>query len=356
MKCISYTLINVILPLPLNSMQEKKKILVTGGGGFIGSHAMVELMAAGFEPILVDNFSNSESFVLKRIEEIANQSFASYEVDCTDYNSFKRVFEEEKNIAGVIHFAAFKAVGESVEQPTKYYYNNLNSLTVLLKLMEEFGVKNLVFSSSCTVYGAPEIISIDESAKTQPAESPYGHTKQLCEEILQNCRQTSSVLLRYFNPVGAHESGLIGELPIGVPSNLIPFITQTAAGIREQLTIFGKDYNTPDGTCIRDFIHVVDLAKAHIAALNFLFEKELTEPAIFNVGSGTGSTVLECVKTFEKVSGKKLNYTFGERRSGDVEGIYAICDKAKNELNWETKLNLEDALKHAWQWQQNLSK
>lgn len=337
-------------------MQEKKKILVTGGAGFIGSHTMVELISAGFDPILVDNFSNSESFVLKRIEEIANQSFASYEVDCTNYNAFKLVFEEEENIAGVIHFAAFKAVGESVEQPSKYYYNNLNSLTVLLKLMEEFGVKHLVFSSSCTVYGSPKIIPIDESAQTQPAESPYGHTKQLCEEILQNCIQTSSVLLRYFNPIGAHVSGLIGELPIGVPNNLIPFITQTAAGIREQLTIFGKDYNTSDGTCIRDFIHVVDLAKAHIAALNYLFKNELKEPAVFNVGSGTGSTVLESVKAFEKVSGTKLNYTFGERRNGDVEAIYAICDKAKKELNWETKLNLEDALKHAWQWQQNLSK
>lgn len=337
-------------------MSEKKKILVTGGAGFIGSHTMVELMAAKFEPVLVDNFSNSEAFVLNRIEEIARQSFSSYEADCTDYNAIKHIFEEEKNIAGVIHFAAFKAVGESVEHPAKYYHNNLNSLTNMVKIMEEFNVKNLVFSSSCTVYGSPKIIPIDESAQTQPAESPYGHTKQLCEDILQSCTQIESVLLRYFNPIGAHESGLIGELPIGVPNNLIPFITQTAAGIREQLTIFGNDYNTPDGTCIRDFIHVVDLAKAHIAALNYLFENELEKPAIFNVGSGTGSTILECVKAFEKVSGQKLNYTFGKRREGDVEAIYAICDKSKKELNWETKLNLEDALKHAWQWQQNLSK
>ncbi len=332
------------------------KILVTGGAGFIGSHTMVELINSGFEPVLVDNFSNSEPFVLKRIEEIAQQSFSSYNVDCTDYNALKAVFEEEQNIAGAIHFAAYKAVGESVEFPAKYYHNNLNSLTNLVKIMEEFGVKNLVFSSSCTVYGSPKIIPINESAQTQPAESPYGHTKQLCEEILQNCLKTSSVLLRYFNPIGAHESGLIGELPIGVPNNLIPYITQTAAGIREQLTIFGNDYNTADGTCIRDFIHVVDLAKAHIAALNYLFNNSLTKPAIFNVGSGKGSTVLECVKAFENVSGQNLNYTFGARRSGDVEAIYAICDKAKQELNWETKLTLEDALKHAWQWQQNLSK
>lgn len=337
-------------------MSSKKKILVTGGAGFIGSHTMVELMTAGFEPILVDNFSNSEAFVLRRIEEVAGQSFASYEVDCTDYNAFKAIFEEEKNIDGVIHFAAHKSVNESVENPTIYYHNNLNSLTNLLKIMEEFDVKNLVFSSSCTVYGSPKVIPIDESADIQSAETPYGHTKQLSEEILQSCPQTSSVLLRYFNPIGAHESGLIGELPIGVPNNLIPYITQTAAGIREQLTIFGNDYNTSDGTCIRDFIHVVDLAQAHIAALNYLFTNTIKEPAVFNVGSGKGHTVLECVKTFEKVSGVDLNYQFGERRNGDVEAIYAVCDKAKKELNWETKLNLEDALTHAWQWQQNISK
>lgn len=335
-------------------MSSKKKILVTGGAGFIGSHTMVELINAGFEPVLVDNFSNSEPFILKRIEEIAGQSFASYELDCTDYDAFKAVFEEEQNIDGVIHFAAYKSVNESIEKPTKYYHNNLNSLTNLLKIIEEFNVKNLVFSSSCTVYGSPKIIPIDESAETQPAESPYGHTKQLCEEILQKTPQTSSVLLRYFNPIGAHESGLIGELPIGIPNNLIPYITQTAAGIRKELTIFGNDYNTADGTCVRDFIHVVDLAKAHIAALNYLFEKDINKPAVFNVGSGKGHTVLECVEAFKKVSGVDLNYQFGERRGGDVEAIYAICDKSKKELNWETKLSLEDALKHAWKWQQNL--
>lgn len=335
-------------------MSSKKKILVTGGAGFIGSHTMVELLNAGFDPVLVDNFSNSESFILKRIEEITGKSFAAYEADCTDLSAFRKVFEEEKNMAGVIHFAAYKSVNESVEQPEKYYHNNLNSLTNLLILMKAFGVNNLVFSSSCTVYGSPKTIPIDETAPTQPAESPYGHTKQLCEDILHNCPQTSSVLLRYFNPVGAHESGLIGELPIGVPNNLIPYITQTAAGIHEQLTIFGKDYNTPDGTCIRDFIHVVDLAQAHLAALNYLFDNDIKQPAVFNVGSGKGYTVLECVKTFEKVSGQALNYRFGERRSGDVEAIYAICGKAKKELHWETKLSLEDALKHAWQWQQKL--
>ncbi|MFP5470144.1 MAG: UDP-glucose 4-epimerase GalE [Bacteroidia bacterium] len=336
-------------------MPQRKKILVTGGAGFIGSHTVVDLYHAGYEPIILDNFSNSNSSVLGRIEQILGASVKAYEYDCTNLQDVISVFEQEENIQGVIHFAAFKAVNESVEQPIKYYYNNLNSLNVLLAVMQQFGVTDMVFSSSCTVYGNPDTISVTEQAPIKNAESPYGHTKQLCEDILQRVKPTvSSVILRYFNPIGAHPSGLIGELPLGTPSNLAPYITQTAAGIREKLTIFGNDYNTADGTCIRDFIHVVDLAKAHVAALKLIEKSSKPFLDVFNLGTGKGHTVLELVKAFETITGVKIKYTFGKRRAGDVEGIYADCTKANNILGWKTELTIEDAMQNAWQWQQNL--
>jgi UDP-glucose 4-epimerase len=341
--------------MTIRKMPQRKKILVTGGAGFIGSHTVVELYNAGYEPIILDNFSNSNSSVLGRIEQILGASVKAYETDCTDANAVNAIFDQEETIEGVIHFAAFKSVNESVEEPIKYYYNNLNSLNVLLAVMQKFGVTDMVFSSSCTVYGNPDTILVTEQAPIKNAESPYGHTKQLCEDILQRVKPVvSSVILRYFNPIGAHPTGLIGELPLGTPNNLVPYITQTAAGIREKLTIFGNDYNTPDGTCIRDFIHVVDLAKAHVAALKLIEQSPKPFLDIFNLGTGKGCSVLELVNAFEATSGVKLNYTFGNRRPGDVEGIYADCSKANNVLGWNAELDIETAMQHAWQWQQNL--
>ncbi len=334
------------------------KILVTGGAGFIGSHTAVELISSGFTPIIVDNFCNSRPSVIQRIETITNQNLVSYNLDCTDEIALRQVFNDHPDLQGAIHFAAFKAVGESVQSPLKYYHNNINSLLVLTRLMNEFNVRNLVFSSSCTVYGQPEILPVTEATEMQEAQSPYGFTKQVCERLLSDLstgeyNQVSSVLLRYFNPIGAHPSGLIGELPLGVPENLIPYITQTAAGLRDSLTVFGQDYNTSDGTCVRDYIHVVDLAKAHVKALRYLAENDKMCKA-FNLGTGTGNTVLEVIQTFEKVSGVKLSYAMGERRPGDVEQIYASADKANRELQWKTELNLEDALTDAWNWQLKL--
>jgi UDP-glucose 4-epimerase len=335
------------------------KILVTGGTGFIGSHTVVELAAAGFEPVIMDNFDNSQPSVLDGLHNILGFRPAFYEADGNDAEAFPRIFEQEKTIAGVIHFAAHKAVGESVQLPLKYYRNNIGSLLNLLGSAKEANIANLVFSSSCTVYGEPEGLPVDETFPILPAQSPYGNTKQICEEILRDAVASGldfKVLsLRYFNPVGAHPSAEIGELPIGVPGNLVPFVVQTAAGWREQLSVFGDDYNTPDGTCIRDYIHVVDIAKAHVKALQYLHQNASSSLYDWiNLGTGKGSSVLEVVNAFEKVSGRKLNYRIAPRRSGDVEKIYASTEKAENVLGWKTKLSLEDALADAWRWQQKL--
>lgn len=332
------------------------KILITGGAGFIGSHTVVELINAGHTPIIVDDFRNSKEFILTQIEKITGSKPTNYPIDCGNYSLLKKVFKSEK-IDGVIHFAAYKAVGESVESPLKYYNNNIQSLTNILTLMKEFSVKNIVFSSSCTVYGSADIIPVTEETPTKKAESPYGNTKKIGEDILRDFHKSengfSISILRYFNPIGAHPSGLIGELPIGTPNNLVPYITQTAAGIRNSLTIFGNNYPTKDGSCIRDYIHVVDLATAHIKAIERLNANNGILDT-YNVGTGEGNSVIEVVEKFEKVSKTKLNYTFGARRDGDVIEIYANNNKIVSELNWIPKFKLEDALKDAWNWQNNL--
>jgi len=338
-----------------------QKILVTGGAGYIGSHTVVELRQAGYQPIIVDNFSNSEESALAGIQAILGESVPTYRIDCADESALREVFTAEPGIAGVIHFAAFKAVGESVQKPLAYFQNNVGSLLTLLAVMPDFGVENLVFSSSCTVYGIPDALPVTEATPTKPASSPYGRTKQMCEEIVHDVAGAPSnklrtILLRYFNPIGAHASAKIGELPLGVPNNLVPFITQTAAGIREKLTINGSDYDTPDGTNIRDYIHVVDLAKAHITAVARLLDRKASETVeTFNVGTGNGNSVLEVVQTFEKASGQKLNYSMGPRRPGDVPAIYADATKAAEVLGFKTETSLEDSLASAWKWQLSLA-
>lgn len=344
--------------LIFENMSDRKKIIVTGGAGFIGSHSSVELYNAGYLPVIVDNFSNSESFIVDHISELCGENVPFYEVDCSDINGFAEVFDIEKP-QGVIHFAAYKAVGESVENPLRYYQNNLGSLLVLLELMKEFQVSDLVFSSSCTVYGQPDKIPVTESAAANVALSPYGNTKVISEQMIRDCVRSGmnlhSVLLRYFNPIGAHPSGLLGELPRGIPNNLVPYITQTAAGIREKITVNGTDYNTPDGTCIRDYIHVVDLAKAHVAAMKYI-EQQSQESCskVFNLGTGKGASVLEVIQEFERVNNVKVNYHTGPRRAGDVEQIYAATDLAAKELGWKTELSLGDALRDAWNWEKKL--
>ncbi|MCA6078263.1 UDP-glucose 4-epimerase GalE [Fulvivirga sedimenti] len=332
------------------------KIIVTGGAGYIGSHTCVELSKIGVEPVIIDNFSNSETYIVDRIRELSQTEIHLVQGDCTDSEFLKSVFGSYSDVAGIIHFAAFKAVGESSAFPLKYYQNNIDSTIAVLKAMESSNIPNLVFSSSCTVYGQPEVLPVTESSPIQPAESPYGRTKQICEDMLKDYRRAGNavniVSLRYFNPIGAHPSGLIGELPLGVPNNLVPFITQTAIGKRKQLTVFGKDYNTPDGTCIRDYIHVVDLARAHVAAIEFLSNlQEKGSYHLFNLGTGEGSSVQEVIDTFEKVSGVKLPYTYGERRPGDVEKVYADVSKAETELNWKCEYSLADSLRDAWNWE-----
>lgn len=334
------------------------KILVTGGAGFIGSHTVVELHNAGFEPVIIDNLYNSNLNVLEGIKKITGKTFPFYEIDCNDADKVRALFEKEK-FDGVIHFAAYKAVGESVEKPLNYYENNLISLLVLLRAMKEFNVDKFVFSSSCTVYGQPEKLPVTESTPRLPANSPYGNTKAIAEDIIRDHVHSGpgikAISLRYFNPIGAHETSLIGELPNGVPSNLVPFITQTAAGLRKSLTVFGNDYDTPDGTCIRDFIHVVDLAKAHVKALDLLESRTDTNYYdVFNVGTGEGYTVLQLINTFEEVNGVKLNYTIGPRREGDVEKIYAQSDKVNNVMKWRAEKTMADALRDAWNWQLKL--
>jgi len=334
--------------------KEKQKILVTGGLGFIGSHTVVELQNEGFEVVIIDDLSNSKIEVLDGITSITGIKPEFVQLDLKEKSKVVEFFKNH-NIKGVIHFAASKAVGESVEQPLKYYENNIAALVYLLQEMTKNEVSNFIFSSSCTVYGQADTLPITEKAPIKLAESPYGNTKQIGEEIISDTTKVSdlhAIALRYFNPIGAHKSIKIGELPIGVPQNLIPFVTQTAAGIRQELSVFGDDYPTPDGTAVRDYIHVVDLAKAHIAALRRLISgnnKEKME--FFNVGTGKGSSVLDVIKAFEKVSNKKLNYKIVGRREGDITSAYANTSFANKELGWQTKLDLDDALESAWKWQ-----
>ncbi len=334
-------------------------ILVTGGAGFIGSHTVVALSEAGFTPIIVDDFSNSNHSVLRGIEKILGHKPRYYPDSCHDAEVLRRIFTEQK-IGGVIHFAAFKAVGESMREPLKYYDNNLGSLIVLLQTMLEHDIPNVIFSSSATVYGEPRVLPVAEDASTPPAASVYGNTKQIGEEILRDVvaadKPMKVISLRYFNPIGAHSSANIGELPIGVPNNLVPFITQAAAGLRPALTVFGNDYDTPDGTCLRDFIHVMDLAESHVAALQFLIKsKESRAYDVFNVGTGQGASVLELIKTFEDISGQPLNYHFGKRRPGDVAAVYADVTKIRERLGWSAKRSMREALEDAWRWQQSLA-
>ncbi len=336
------------------------KVLVTGGTGFIGSHTVVELQQAGYEVVAIDNFENSSVQVVSQIQTITGKPFTFIQTDIRNKQALDAVFAAHPDITAVIHFAAYKAVGESVEKPLAYYENNVGGTANLVEAMQKHGVDKLVFSSSCTVYGnvGPEVLPITESSPVVKANSPYGNTKKICEEMLYDVSKSSStkiVALRYFNPIGAHDSALIGELPNGVPNNLIPFVTQTAIGIRASLTVFGNDYPTRDGSCIRDFIHVVDLAKAHVKAIDFLAKNNVPY-SVFNIGTGNGNTVLEAIAAFEKVSGKKLNYSIGPRREGDVVQIYASCDKAMNELGWKAERSLENALETAWKWELHLAK
>lgn len=336
-----------------------KKILVTGGAGYIGAHTAVELFRAGYEPILVDDFSKSDDTLLQGIEEIIKRKLVFHKGDCKDKNFLQSVFDKSGPISGVMHFAAYKAVGESVEKPLMYYQNNIDSLISLLLVMQDFGVKDFIFSSSCTVYGQPDVIPVNEAAPFKRAESPYGATKQMCERILEDSTHNGLhvVSLRYFNPIGAHPSASIGELPIGPPNNLVPYITQTAIGKREQLTIFGNDYDTPDGTCLRDFIHVVDLAHAHVKALSYLEQLESSSNIYqaFNVGTGVGVSVLELVNKFQSITDVKLNYSIGNRRTGDVEKTYADAGLISKSFDWIPMYSIEDALLHAWQWEKKLA-
>ena len=335
-----------------------KKILVTGGLGFIGSHTVVELQQAGYEVVIIDNLYNSKIEVLDSITSITSIKPSYFNIDLRNKIAVENFFKNNK-IDGIIHFAASKAVGESVNNPLLYYENNISTLVYLLQEMKKHKLSNFIFSSSCTVYGQADELPITENAPTKPAESPYGNTKQIGEEIIrESCKANGlkAIALRYFNPIGAHETANIGELPIGVPQNLIPFVTQTAAGIRKELSVFGDDYPTSDGTAVRDYIHVVDLAKAHIAALKRLISKSNNKAfEYFNVGTGTGTSVLEVINTFEKVNGVKLNYKIVGRREGDITAAYADTTIANTELKWKTEKNLDEALESAWKWQQNQS-
>ncbi len=335
------------------------KVLVTGGLGYIGSHTVVELQQKGFEVIIIDDLSNSSLEVLAGITSITNKSPQFEKIDLKDKFKVEGFFQHHKDIVGVIHFAASKAVGESVEKPLHYYENNLNTLIYMLKAVLNLDESNFIFSSSCTVYGQADHMPITENATTKPAESPYGNTKQIGEEIIYDTckvhKTLKAIALRYFNPVGAHASANIGELPIGVPQNLVPFITQTAAGLRKELSVFGNDYPTPDGTCIRDYIHVVDLAKAHVIALERLLQsKNEANFETFNIGTGTGSSVLEVIQSFDKVSGKKLPFKFAPKREGDVIQAYADTTKANQDLGWRAELTLDDAMSSAWKWEQRI--
>lgn len=331
-------------------------ILITGGAGFIGSHTYVVLKENGFTPIIVDNFSNSSTHVIQNLETICQSSVVYYQLDVNDPKTYDQIFNQH-SIDGIIHFAASKAVGESVENPLKYYKNNVASTILLLEKMQEHGVKNLVFSSSCTVYGQPAELPVTEKSPVQVAISPYGNTKQMCEEIIADTTQASNDLkaisLRYFNPIGAHKSALIGELPLGPPANLIPFLTQSVAGLRGPLQVFGTDYPTPDGSAIRDYIHVCDLAEAHVKALKHLLEQKEASSYydFFNIGTGDGTSVLQIIQAFEKTTGEKVNYDLKPRRSGDITAVYAAIGKSKDVLGWQSKRSLEESLNDAWAWQ-----
>lgn len=334
------------------------KVLVTGGLGFIGSHTVVELQNEGFEVVIIDNLSNSSEEVLKGITAITRKTPLFEKLDLREKASVQDFFKKHNDVTGVIHFAASKAVGESVEQPLLYYENNIASLVYLLQELQQKPEASFIFSSSCTVYGQAEKMPITEDAPVQAAMSPYGNTKQIGEEIITDTAKVtniSAILLRYFNPVGAHASTEIGELPLGVPQNLVPFITQTGVGLRQELSVFGDDYPTPDGTAVRDYIHVVDLAKAHVIALQRLFNKKnLQKVETFNLGTGTGSSVLEVIHSFEKVSDKKLPYVIKPRREGDITEAYANTDKANNVLGWKAELSLDEAMASAWKWEQKV--
>jgi len=333
------------------------KILVTGGLGFIGSHTVVELVNAGYEPVIVDDLSNSNPKILDQISKIIGFKPAFYEFDLCDTEKVKAFVAAEPELTGVIHFAAFKAVGESVKNPLKYYHNNFYSLINLLEAYKGQAIK-FVFSSSCTVYGQPDELPVTENAPVKPAQSPYGNTKQIAEEILKDSIAAGStkkvISLRYFNPVGAHSSALIGELPIGVPQNLVPFITQSAIGKRGKITVFGDDYDTRDGSCVRDYIHVVDLAKAHVAALK-LMEGAWEGFDVFNLGTGHGATVLEIIHAFERATGEKLNYEIGPRRDGDVEKVWGDVTKSTNELHWKAELDIDTMMLSAWEWEKYIA-
>jgi UDP-glucose 4-epimerase len=334
------------------------KVVVTGGLGFIGSHTVVELQHKGFEVVAIDNLSNASISVLDGIKKVSGKKPIFENIDLREKTAVQNFFKKHNDIAGLIHFAASKAVGESVENPLLYYENNINALVYVLQELTALPRANFIFSSSCTVYGQAKEMPITEDASVQPAISPYGNTKQIGEEIINDTARVTnlnSILLRYFNPVGAHPSAEIGELPLGVPQNLVPFITQTAMGLRQELSVFGNDYPTPDGTCIRDYIHVVDLAKAHVVALQRLLDKQnLEKVETFNLGTGRGSSVMEVIHVFEKISGQKLPYKIVPRRDGDVVQAYANTDKAREVLGWSTELSLDDALASAWKWEQKV--
>lgn len=336
----------------------KQMVLVSGGAGYIGSHTTVELIEAGYDVVVADNLSNSDMSGVEGVRKITGVEVPFVNVDCCDKEALRRVFEQY-NFDSVIHFAAFKAVGESVADPMKYYRNNLLSMMNVVDLMREYKRQNIVFSSSATVYGEAEELPVTEQTPRQPATSAYGNTKQMCEDILRDAvtayDNLKGIALRYFNPIGAHPSALIGELPRGVPQNLVPFITQTAAGIRECLSVFGNDYPTPDGSCLRDYIDVVDLAKAHVVAIERMIEnKNKAKYEIFNIGTGNGTSVLELVESFERVNNLKLNYKIAPRRAGDVVAIWADTSLANNELGWRAERELDDTLRSAWEWEKNI--
>jgi len=333
-------------------------ILLTGGAGFIGSHIAVSLRQSGYRPIIIDNLTNSLASAVDGISRITGENEKLYQVDCRDENALLKIIEEEGGISGVIHLAAFKAVGESVEHPNMYYANNVGAMNSVLRIVKELSVKHFVFSSSCTVYGSPQKAEVTESTPIGVAFSPYGYTKQIGERMIEDLvktgLKTKFVSLRYFNPIGAHPSAHIGELPLGKPNNLVPFICQTAAGLREELTLFGNDYNTPDGTCLRDYIHVSDIANAHVRALAYMSIPKTPNHEIFNIGTGKGNSVKELIETFKRVNNVDFNVKIGPRRKGDVDAIFANSQKGQSVLGWQPQYTLADALKHAWKWQKNL--
>jgi len=335
------------------------KILVTGGTGYIGSHTAVELQKKGYDVVIIDNLSNSHAGVIDRIEEITGKKPEFHQFDLIDRDKTAAFFADHSDLDGIIHFAAFKAVGESMTEPLMYYRNNLDSLINILQGMKDNGIKNLVFSSSCTVYGQPDELPVKETSPIKEAWSPYGNTKQMAEQILRfavEAHGLKTIALRYFNPIGAHDSALIGELPLGVPNNLVPFITQTAIGLRKSLSVFGSDYDTPDGTAIRDYIHVVDLAKAHVIAVDRMISgKGKSDMEIFNLGTGNGFSVLEVIQSFERVSGQKLNYQIVDRRPGDIEKVWADTSFANDELGWKAEMSLDEMMASAWKWEKALS-